>query len=103
MIRDAHYREKLAFRARGLRDLERLVGGVCEEIDARLTRAPTVRVLELGCVYGTALLELHARYGERVALHGVNRAPEDGDESILLREVVPEGKDHVDRARLDLA
>ena len=89
MLRDAHYRAKLAHRARGLHDLERHVGDVCGEIDARLARGrPVVRVLELGCGYGTALLELRARYGHRVELHGFNRVPDDGNTEIMLRNAV---------------
>jgi SAM-dependent methyltransferase len=85
MLRDAHYRDKLRHRARGLRDLEATVGGVCGEIDARLPQRDVVRVLELGCGYGTALLELRARYGSRVELHGMNRRHDDGNVDVLLR------------------
>jgi len=96
-IRETRYREKLVHRGRGVRDLERRVGAVCGEIDARLARQKVVRVLELGCGYGTALLELRARYGARVALHGVNRAPGDGNRDILLRNAADRGL-HVDDA-----
>lgn len=84
-FREEAYRRKLAHRGRGLRDLEEHVGDVCAEIDARLARQEVVRVLELGAGYGTTLLELRVRYGARVALHGVNRAPGDGNRDILLR------------------
>jgi len=96
-IRETRYREKLVHRGRGVRDLERRVGAVCGEIDARLARQEVVRVLELGCGYGTALLELRARYGARVALHGVNRAPGDGNRDILLRNAADRGL-HMDDA-----
>ena len=85
MTSEAHYREKLVHRARGVRELDRRVGGVFAEIDQRLARQQRVRVLELGCGYGTALLELRARYGEKVELHGLNRVHEDGNVDILLR------------------
>jgi SAM-dependent methyltransferase len=85
MLRDAHFRAKRNHRGRGLRDLKRTVGGVVAEIDARLERQAVVRVLELGCGYGTALLELRARYGPRIELHGQNRLRNDGDADILLR------------------
>jgi SAM-dependent methyltransferase len=84
-MRDAHYRAKLIHRARGIAELERHVGGVDAEITARLARQDVVRVLELGCGYGTALLELRARYGHRVELHGLNRVHGDGNAEILLR------------------
>jgi SAM-dependent methyltransferase len=85
VIRDAHYRAKLQHRARGILDLERRVGGIVDEIDERLARQQVVRILELGCGYGTALLELRARYGRRVELHGLNRLHGDGNADILRR------------------
>jgi len=91
MIRDEHYRAKLAFRARGHAMLDRLVGGVFAEIDERLDTQDIVRVLELGCGYGTALLELRQRYGPRVELHGMNRESGDGDPAILRRNGVERG------------
>ena len=94
--RDEHYRAKLVHRARGVEELEHRVGDVHAEIDARLVRQDIVRVLELGCGYGTALLELRARYGERVELHGVNREPRDGNPQILRRNAAERGLDHGD-------
>lgn len=82
---ELHYRDKLRHRGRGLRELERHVGSVCATIEERLERRDVVRILELGCGYGSALLELRARYGSRVDLCGINRAPGDGDRAILLR------------------
>jgi SAM-dependent methyltransferase len=91
MIRDGHYRAKLPFRARGHVELVELVGGVYAEIDERLGRSDVVRVLELGCGYGTVLLELWQRYGSRVELHGVNRRRGDGDDEILMRNGIERG------------
>lgn len=91
MIRDQHYRAKLPFRARGHAQLVELVGGVFAEIDERLERNDVVRVLELGCGYGTVLFELQRRYGRRVELSGINREPGDGDADILLRNGIEHG------------
>ena len=60
MVRDAHYRAKLAFRARGLADLARHAGGIEADIERRLAARGHVRILELGCGYGTALLDFTA-------------------------------------------
>jgi SAM-dependent methyltransferase len=90
-IREQHYRDKIPHRARGILDLDRRVGGVLGEIDERLGRRDVVRILELGCGYGTALLELRARYGRRVELHGVNRLPGDGNPEILRRNAAERG------------
>jgi len=91
MIRDEHYRAKQRHRARGVLDLERTVDGVCAEIDAYVERQGIARVLELGCGYGTALLELRARYGNRVELHGLNRLRGDGNAEILQRSAAERG------------
>ena len=72
-------------------DLARTIGGVVAEIDERLSTRDTVRVLELGCGYGTALLELATRYGKRVELHGMNRRPDDGNPDILMRNARERG------------
>lgn len=91
MIRDAHYRSKLPHRARGHAELVARVGGVYAEIDERLERQDVIRVLDLGCGYGTVLLELRQRYGPKVDLHGLNRTPGDGDADILLRNGIERG------------
>ena len=91
MLHEARYRRKLAHRGRGVRDLERTVGGIVADIDARLAHHDVVRVLELGCGYGTALLELSARYGQRVELVGMNRRHGDGNAEILLRNAEERG------------
>ena len=91
MIRDEHYRAKQPHRGRGVDDLERTVGGLCREIDACVERQGIARVLELGCGYGTALLELRARYGRHIELHGLNRLHGDGNAEILLRTATERG------------
>jgi SAM-dependent methyltransferase len=91
MISDVHYRSKQRFRARGVADLVARTGNVLDEIDRRLERRDVVRVLDLGCGYGTVLLELRQRYGRRVELHGVNRAFDDGNADILRRNGIERG------------
>ena len=91
MIRDAKYRAKLPFRARGHAELVDRVGGVFDEIDERLATRERVRVLELGCGYGTVLLELGQRYGPRIDAHGINREHRDGNIDILRRNGLERG------------
>jgi SAM-dependent methyltransferase len=91
MIRDAKYRAKLPFRARGHAELVDRVGGIFAEIDARLECRERVSVLELGCGYGTVLLELGHRYGSRVEVNGINREPRDGNLDILRRNGLERG------------
>src|SRR5262249_38116470 len=91
MISEERFRAKLPFRGRGHADLVQRVGGVFADIDERLSSNDVIRVLELGCGYGTVLLELHARYGKKVELHGINRNPRDGDAVILERNARERG------------
>jgi SAM-dependent methyltransferase len=84
-MREERYRAKFGHRGRGLADLARTVGGIVEDIEVRLARRQRVRVLELGCGFGTALLDLRQRFGDRVELHGVNRVPHDGDADVMRR------------------
>lgn len=91
MIRDSQFRAKQRFRGRGVADLVARVGDVEREIDERVARGGPVRVLDLGCGYGTVLLEWRRRYGARVELHGLNRQPQDGDAAILRRNGIERG------------
>ena len=91
VIRDSHYRDKQRFRGRGVADLVARVGDVEGEIDRRLARGGPVRVLDLGCGYGTVLLEWRRKYGTRVELCGLNRLPQDGDDAIVRRNGIERG------------
>lgn len=91
MIRDAKYQAKLPYRARGHAELVDRVGGIFADIDERLEREERVRVLELGCGYGTVLLELLNRYGGRVEVHGINREHNDGNIDIFRRNGLERG------------
>ena len=90
-MQDSRYLAKRAFRTRGHADLVQRVGGVFAEIDERLRRQDVVRVLELGCGFGTVLLELRQRYGSKVVLQGMNRRSRDGDPDTLLRNGIERG------------
>ena len=97
---EARYHRKRAHRGRGLADLESRAGPVCAEIDARLARRDVVRVLELGCGYAIALLDLAARYGPRVETFGVNLRAEDGQQAVLRREAAERDLDVAARPQL---
>jgi len=73
----------IPYRARGLSDLEQRVGGVIAEIDEAISRKGRARILEVGCGYGTALLQLASQYGTKLEIHGVNRKAGDGDDAII--------------------
>ena len=90
-MQEARYVAKFPFRTRGHDDLVQRVGGVFGEIDERLRNRDVVSVLELGCGFGAALLDLRERYGPRVALFGMNRRPRDGDADTMLRNGIERG------------
>lgn len=91
MNRDARYSSKLPHRGRGHAELARRTGGVFADIDRRLQQKPVVRVLELGCGFGTVLLELCQRYGSRLEIHGINREQGECCPERLLRHGVASG------------
>jgi SAM-dependent methyltransferase len=90
---EARYRRKRGHRGRGLADLEARAGPLRAEIDARLRDREVVDVLELGCGYAIALLDLAARYGPRVRTWGVNLRAEPGQDAILRSEAARRGLD----------
>ena len=76
---------KLAHRGRGLVKLERHVGPVCREIEKRLVGSgEVIKLLEIGCGLGVALMELRRRFGDRVELTGVNKEQPHGDTEAML-------------------
>ena len=71
------------FKGRGLNDLAQRIGPLSADIDNRLTTQAEVSILEIGCGYGTSLLQLHERYASRVKLTGINRSADDGASNVL--------------------
>jgi SAM-dependent methyltransferase len=71
-------REKACFHTnRGLArfgEILRAVGcpDLVDSVSERLLRRPSVRLLEIGCGEGRLLLDLLARFGDAVELHGIN-------------------------------
>lgn len=90
-------------RSRSLTDLILRVGDVPAQIDSRLLLQSQVRILEVGCGHGAALIELGRKYGERVSLHGVNKSPEPGLDGLMRRLALRRGlctEDDVTQVRL---
>jgi SAM-dependent methyltransferase len=79
------------YRSRGLANLEKLFGDLPGYIRARLADREQLRVLEIGCGYGTALVELRAAFGDRLDLHGINRHARHGSWATARRSVAKLG------------
>lgn len=62
-------------RCRGIKDAQERLGNITGDIDFLLKKKDRVRVLEVGCGYGRALLELRKQYGDRVETFGINLEP----------------------------
>jgi SAM-dependent methyltransferase len=76
---------KLAHRGRGLDKLEERVGSVCSQIETRLMGATKkIRLLEIGCGYGVALMQLRSRFRDRIELTGTNKEASHGDKGAML-------------------
>lgn len=71
------------FKGRGLYQLKRRVGGIETEIAAQLQWKTPLRVLEIGCGYGTALLEIGQLYRSSIELYGINLRASDGDQATV--------------------
>lgn len=79
------------FRGRGLTELRRRVGDVVPVIEAMAARRMPVRVLEVGCGFGSALVELRRHFGDRIDLHGINKRRSHGDWPLMRRNALSRG------------
>lgn len=71
------YTESCRFQARGIEPFDAKLTSaglpdLCTLIERRLQSAGRCKLLEVGCGEGRLLLELAARFGMRVELHGIN-------------------------------
>ena len=59
-------------RCRGLKDSQERIGGILTDIKKLLKIKKKIKILEIGCGYGKALLELRKLFGDKVEIHGIN-------------------------------
>lgn len=78
----------LPYRARDLHELTKRVGDITPLIDSLLKRKKHVRVLEIGCGFGTILIQLKKRYGNRVQLTGINKKERHGNWSLMKKVAI---------------
>lgn len=84
------------FKGRGLRSLDERVGGITMEIGRLLNRKYQLRVLEIGCGFGTALLELREKFGRSLSLTGISKTQADGSAALLSANATRLGIPHAD-------
>lgn len=75
-------------RARGHSHLQLKVGGIMSEVRSHLAQKQAARILEVGCGYGTVLVELRREFGEKVELHGLNLTPDHGNQDLFKRNAI---------------
>ena len=84
-MREHEVAAKLTHRGRGLGKLEKRVGPVCQAIQDRLTATKKkIRLLEIGCGLGVALMELRHRFRDSVELTGTNKERSHGNRETML-------------------
>jgi SAM-dependent methyltransferase len=59
-------------RFRGIEDSKDRVGGILQDIEKLLMTKKKIKILEIGCGYGRALLELKKMFGNQIEIHGIN-------------------------------
>ena len=60
-------------RKRGIKEAKERIGDIVKDIKGLLKEKKKVRVLEVGCGYGRALLELKKSFKDRIEIHGINK------------------------------
>ncbi len=94
------YKKHLPNRGRGLDELEVRVGDIPALIESVLVRKRRARILELGCGYGFALMQLDKVFGKRVELFGINKKKSHGDWRLFRQVAYAKGlcsKEELDR------
>ena len=89
-LRQKH-RKLLPFHGRGLADLQERVGDIPKLVKVLLETRSKVRVLELGCGFGFALMELRKLFGDRVVLFGLNKNEAHGNWALFRKVALAKG------------
>ncbi|MEK6919085.1 MAG: class I SAM-dependent methyltransferase [Nanoarchaeota archaeon] len=71
-------------------------------IDEKLRRKKKIRILDAGCGYGVAMIEIAKKYGDRVEVHGFLDNSNCGNQNIMKEQAVIKGvytRDEIKKAR----
>lgn len=59
-------------RTRGVQDAVRIIGNIIKDIEDLIKDKKKVTILEVGCGYGRALLDIKKIFKDKVTIHGIN-------------------------------
>jgi SAM-dependent methyltransferase len=62
-------------RTRGLKEAKDRIGDITKEVEILLKNKKKIKILEVGCGYGRAIIELKKLFGEKVETFGINAEP----------------------------
>jgi ubiquinone/menaquinone biosynthesis C-methylase UbiE len=78
--------EDVKYRGRGLKEFEKNICSLEDRIvDSLSKNAAGVRLLELGCGFGSLMLELNAKFKDQIFCAGINRFYTRGNYEVLKR------------------
>lgn len=63
-------------RLRGLEQARTRIGDLAQDVRGLMAEREKIKVLEVGCGYGKALLDLKMAFGDQIEIHGTNVEPE---------------------------
>lgn len=75
-------------KTRGLRTAENNLGELSKLVREKLKQEGNVRILEAGCGFGHAMLDLQKKFGNKVEIVGFNLKPRHGNSEIMKKFAV---------------
>lgn len=78
-------------RNRGIKELDDFFENFSEEIRKRINKQGKVKILDAGCGYGLAMIELVKKFKDKIEIIGYNKSKEDGTINGLKEKAVKKG------------
>ncbi|MBW2996933.1 class I SAM-dependent methyltransferase, partial [Candidatus Woesearchaeota archaeon] len=76
---------------RGIEDIAPRLGDFVKLVEQRINRGDTVRILDAGCGYGTAMMGFVKQVGSKVQLIGFNSSERHGTLETMRNDVIKKG------------